>query len=93
MVVGQTFVGHGCQGVVCQRVVGGAQRTAQGVKTGCHAGLQPQGWDNTHRRLCSPSGTCHVWVINNRMALLSVDFLNAQKCPRIVRQTRLTGRV
>jgi hypothetical protein len=77
MIVRKTFVGHGCQGVVCQRVVRGHQRAAQGVKTGCHAGLAPQNLDNMQRRLYGPSDRRNAWVINNRMALLSVEFFIA----------------
>jgi hypothetical protein len=77
MVVRQAFVGHGRQGVVCQRVVGGTQRAAQGFNIAGHAGQAPQAWDNTQRGRHSPSGQRNLWVINNLMALLSVEFFIA----------------
>jgi hypothetical protein len=73
--------------MVCQRVVSGQQRAAQRIKTAGHAGQAPQAWDNTQRGRHSPSGQRNAWMISNRMALLSVELFNAQKCPRIVRQT------
>jgi hypothetical protein len=77
MIVRQSFVGHGCQSVVCQRVVSGQQRAAQGFNIAGHAGQAPQAWDNTQRGRHSPSGQRNLWVINNRMAFLSVEFFIA----------------